>query len=193
MYRCAPTARTREQPAQAKTRIYAKTLPWQGRAPRAGPPRSNCVPAYLRTCVPSYLRTCAPSDSVLFESSTLLGSDTVYRCRTALEQIVSTGFDEKVLQFLRLRTISNVSNAIRSILPVGYAFPEPLMSGVLDATRASADKPKFSLHVHTRLGIFQRCVIDLWNAASVPDADMETPVLFSLAWAWEKVPKHWMI
>jgi hypothetical protein len=83
-------------------------------------------------------------------------------------------------------------------------FERSAVSRVLEATRASSMRPKFSSHVHTRIVLMQHhadgaasalalnfaCATRLWYEATVLDADDAAITLFALAWPWTKVPKH---
>jgi late competence protein required for DNA uptake (superfamily II DNA/RNA helicase) len=143
--------------------------------------------------------------SVSVNSAEYLPVYTIENCRRVLEDVARSGFENVVpLQALRLRTVSTLSNAIRAVFPAGHELPGPLISGVLDATRSSGEKPKFSLHVHTKLAILQHstdgaalaaavnfyCVLDLWKSVMMPDVDIATLLLFALVWPWGKMPKH---
>jgi late competence protein required for DNA uptake (superfamily II DNA/RNA helicase) len=143
------------------------------------------------------------SSSVYLESSAFLPRHVIERCRIALDDIVGNGFEHVVpLQALRLRTLSLLSKGLRAMIPPEYGAGETLISGLLDATRPAGEKPKFSLHVHTKLGIFQhfcdgaaiaaavnlRCIFDLWKVILLPDADIVDVVLFALVWPWTSLP-----
>jgi hypothetical protein len=147
----------------------------------------------------------------------------VQKSRDARKSIVSHGFDDVGLCALRLRAIASVRGGIHDVLghhpelstgteqphagpyqDGDYIFGRSVIAGVPDATRASSTKPKFSLHIHTRIALTQHhadgaamalslnfaCVTRLWYEATAPDTDDVTILLFALVWPWTKVPKH---